>query len=96
MAQPRVIPTMYPTFEKFSVVLIPGPANISIIRVIRPQIFKKTADYMPLGVKKNMCVSSDPTDPSFFAATLKFLLPLRTKCHKIKVISGSDLLFYHL
>ena len=37
-----------------------------------------------------------PGWPWFFAATLKFLLPLRTKCHKMKVISCSHLLFYDL
>ena len=55
---------------------------------------------MPLEInikpKKNMPVFSDWTDPKFnFALTLKFLLPLRTKCHKMKVISYSDLMFYY-
>ena len=41
-----------------------------------------------------MSVSSDPTDPNFFAPTLEFLLPWMTKCHKMKVICCLDLLFY--
>ena len=44
--------------------------------------------------KKNMSVSSDPTDPNFLPPTLKFLLAWMTKCHKMKVICCSNLLFY--
>ena len=41
--------------------------------------------------QEKICVTDRP---EFFSPTLKFLLPLKTKCHKMKVISCSDLLFY--
>ena len=42
------------------------------------------------GEGKNMTVSSDKTFPYFLLRHLKFVLPLRTKKHEIKVISSSD------